>query len=366
MAVNQKAKAIYNKIFEGTETRVANAIMTFQVRRTLRISVRHMSPLTHAQKKAVRNFWKPYGGVSTDWARYYTGITGVFDPRYIPNDLQYTKVDQYFNQRKLGYGFNDKNYYSLLFPDIRQPRTVVRKIGGLLFDEEYHQIDLERAVALLSMRPEVIVKPSQESGSGRNIKFYDTRAHADALKTVLLDRGEGDLIIQDIVKQHYELAKMHPQSLNTVRIYTVMMADGVHVLHASLRMGAHASRIDNVSAHSGIIAGVKADGSLMERAYFDMSSGKTTDRHPQGMPLSDIRVPAFDKMMDTVRRAAQYTGNFRLVGWDLSVDENEDVILIEANMRKGAIGPIQCMHGPFFGELTEQVLDEVFTKKRRK
>ena len=361
----KKAKAFYNKIFDGTETAAANAIMTFQVRKDLNKYVKSMPKLSAEQKKAVKEFWKPYCKVKLDWFRFYAHVTGNFDPRYIPDDLQYTKIDQYFNQRKLGYGFNDKNNYSLIFPGIKQPKTVVRKIGGLLFDEEYRQIDLESAMALLSMRAEVIVKPSQESGGGRDIKFYDTKAESDDLRNVLLDKCENNIIIQDIVKQHHELAKMHPQSLNTVRIYTLMLEDGVHVLSASLRMGANDSRIDNVTASAGIIAGIKENGELKDCAYFDMASGKKTDRHPQGMLLSEIKVPFFDKMIETVKRAAQYTGNFKLVGWDLSVDENGDVILIEANMRKGGVGPIQCMHGPFFGELTEKVLNEVFGKEQR-
>jgi len=362
MAVNKKAKALYNAFFDGIEIRVANAIMTFQVRRVLKKAVSRMPQLSSEQKRAVREFWKPYCKVDTDWARYYTCITGKFDTRYIPNDLQYTRLDQFFNNRKLGYGFNDKNYYSLLFPGIRQPTTVVRKIGGLLFDEDYHQIDIIAAESLLAKRKEVIVKPSQESGSGRNIRFYDTESDAEELRNVLQDNDDNNLIVQDIVKQHCELSKMHPASLNTVRIYTIMLEDGVHVLNASLKMGANKSRIDNVSADSGIIAGIKENGDLMDCAYFDMTSGKTSDRHPDGMLLSEIHVPAFGKMIETVKRAAQYTGNFQLVGWDLSVDEDGEVVMIEANMRKGAIGPIQCMHGPFFGELTERVLIKVFDK----
>jgi len=362
MAVSKKAKALYNKIFDGTETMVANAIMTFQVRRILKTAVRHMPELSAEQKRAVREFWKPYCKIDTDWVRYYTCITGQFDPRYIPNDLQYTKIDQYFNNRKLGYGFNDKNYYSLLFPDIKQPTTVVRKIGGLLFDEDYRQIDIISAESLLAKRKEVIVKPSQESGSGRNISFYDTTLDAEELRSLLKGNDEKNLIVQDIVHQHYELAKMHPSSLNTVRIYTIMLQDGVHVLNASLKMGANNSRIDNVSADSGIIAGIKENGDLMDCAYFDMTSGKTTDHHPGGMPLSEIHVPAFSKMTTVAKKAAQYTGNFQLVGWDLSVDETGEVVLIEANMRKGAIGPIQCMHGPFYGEFTERVLNMVYRK----
>ena len=363
MAVNKKARALYFRFFDGIETAAANAILTFQEKRTLKKYVRHMPKLTPEQKKAVREFWKPYCKIDTDWIRYYSFITGKFDPRYIPDVLQHTKIDQHFNNRKLGYGFNDKNYYSLIFSDIKQPKTVVRKIGGVLFNEEYRQIDVAKAESLLAMRPEVIVKPSQESGGGRDIKFYNTKIDVEELGKVLIDRKYDNYIIQDIVEQHYELGKMHPESLNTVRVYTLMLDDGVHVLSASLKMGAGSSRLDNVERNSGIIAGVKDNGKLMDTAYFDLYSGKTTDRHPDGMLLSDIEVPEFDSMIETVKRLAQYAGNFRMIGWDMSVDEDGDIVLIEANMRKAGIGPIQCLHGPFYGDLTERVLNEVFGRK---
>ena len=364
MAVSRKNKSLYNKIFDGTETKVANAIVSHQERKALRKYVRHMPKLTSKQKKEVKQFWRPYRKISTNWARYYTYITGKFDPRYIPSDLELTKIDQHFNSKKLGYGFNDKNYYSLLFKDIKQPKTIVRKIGGLLFDENYTLIDIDKAEELLKERQEVIFKPAQNSGSGRDISFYDTKNEIDKLLEVIKNKNEDNFVIQEIVKQHHELAKMHPASLNTVRIYTIMLEDGVHVLSASLKMGSGKNRIDNVSANSGIIVGVKENGQLMDKAYLDLYSGKTVDRHPDGMLLSEIKVPEFERMIETVKRAAQIIGNFRLVGWDMSVDENNEIVLIEANMRKAAIGPIQCEHGPFFGDLTTKVLDEVFGRKK--
>ena len=363
MIVNLKAKALYNKIFEGTETWVANKILVFQKRRELRKYVKHLPKLTSEQKKAVREFWKPYCRVKMDWFRFYAGITGKFDPRYIPEDLLHTKIDQYFNQKKLGYGFNDKNNYSLIFPGIKQPKTIVRKIGSLLFDEEYHLIDIGKAMALLAMCPEVIVKPTQETGGGRYIKFYDTKSDAERLKQLLLDKKSKNWIVQDLVKQHYEMAKMHPQSLNTVRVFTILLDDGVHILSSAMRMGANSSRIDNISANSGICAGVKETGELLTCAFYGLLSKESTDKHPQGTPLSEIKVPFFDKILETAKRAAQFTGHFRFVGWDFAVDEGGNIVLIEANMRKADTIAVQRWFGPLYGDLTEKVLNEVFGRK---
>ena len=180
---------------------------------------------------------------------------------------------------------------------------------------------------------------------------------------MLCDKREKNLIIQDIFKQHHELAKMHPKSVNTIRIFTLMMEDGVHILLASLKVGVNNNRTDNFCANSSIVAGIKENGELMNRAFLNECSNQTTDRHPQGMFLNEVRIPSFGKMLDTAKKAAQYIGNFRLVGWDFSVDEDGNIVLIEANMRKGGIIPNQFAHGPFFGDLTERVLNEVFGRK---
>jgi hypothetical protein len=54
--------------------------------------------------------------------------------------------------------------------------------------------------------------------------------------------------------------------------------------------------------------------------------------------------------------------HFKLVSWDIAIDDTNEAVLIEANMRKGGIDIIQFNSGPIFGDLTERVLDEVFEK----
>lgn len=361
MAVSRKLKAIYMGFFEKPELWAANAISNFQEKRSLKKNINKKKKLTSAQKKEIKSFWRPYARISTKWCRYYSVQNGIFDPRYIPNTLYYTKIDQHFNNRKLGYGFNDKNYYSRIFPDIPQPKTLVRKIGLLLFDEDYRQIGVDDAMSIICAEPEIIVKPSQESGSGRGISFLRTENDKNEIKALLEDDKEPNYIIQSIVKQHPALSKIHESSLNTVRIATLMLDDGVHVLSSVCRMGVNASRIDNVTA-GGISVGINPDGKFKKYAYTYYTGEKMT-QHPQGLVFENYECPSFDKIIETVKRAAQYIGNFRLVSWDMAVDENGEVLLIEANMRKGGINLHQFDNGPLFGDLTERVLKEVFNKK---
>lgn len=359
MAVSKRAKGIYTNFFDGIETFAANTISDIQERKYLKKYIDTKAKLTKEQKKQIKEFWKPYCRVSTKWAQYYSTKNGRFDPRYIPNTLYYTKIDQHFNARKLGYGFNDKNYYSRIFPNVKQPKTLVRNIGGVFFDNDYLQISIQEAIKLVVSESEVIIKPSQESGSGRGIQFVKCE-QVEQLKAFFNDRTEKNYIVQAIVKQHPLLEQVHSGSLNTIRICSVLLDDGVHILSSVLRMGVNKSRIDNVTA-GGISAAIKPDGKLDKYAY-TYYSGERFEKHPQGLVFDGYQIPSYNKVIETVKVLAQSIGNFRLVSWDMAVDENGDVLLIEANMRKGGINLHQFDNGPLFGDLTNRVLDEVFVR----
>lgn len=361
MAISRSIKEFYMNFWDKPEMFVANRISDIQELLYLRKYIDKKYKLTSEQKKQIRDYWKPYTKISTKWCRYYSAKNDKFDPRYIPNTLYYTKIDQYYNNRKLGYGFNDKNYYSLIFHDIKQPKTLIRKIDNLLYDENYRLVDIKKAMDIIASEKEVIIKPSQESGSGRGIGFFDTKEEETAILGLLCSKKEKNYIVQAVVHQHQELERVHKNSLNTIRIVTIIIDNKVYVLSAVLRMGVDKSRIDNVTA-GGISAKIFEDGTLDKYAY-TYYTGERIAVHPQGLVFEGFKVPQFNNVIETVKRAAQYIGNFKLVSWDMAVDENGDVLLIEANMRKGGINLHQFDNGPLFGDLTDKVLDEVFGKK---
>ena len=361
MAVSKLAKKIFTSFFEKPEIFAANTISNIQERRYLRKYLSKDCPLTKEQKQEIRDFWKPYKKISYKWAQYYSAKNGNFDPRYIPNDLYYTKIDQHFNSRKLGYGFNDKNYYSKIFAGIKQPEVVVRKINGLIFGADYEQLSKEAAKAKIIDADCVICKPSQETGSGRGIDFFNS-SDVCKIEAFLNDDTYDDYIVQKIIKQHEAMSAIHPESVNTVRICSILMDDGVYILSSCLRMGTGSSRVDNVTA-GGISCGIKEDGSLDEFSY-TYYTGERQKAHPNSSLIySEFKVPSYDKAVELVKKAHPLIGHFRLVSWDIAIDDSGEAMLIEANMRKGGINLHQFDNGPLFGDLTERVLNEVFGKR---
>lgn len=358
MAVSKKLKGLYMGFFDGLETACANLISNFIELRCLHKFGGGNIPVS--LKKSVKEYWSKYKKISPRWAWYYVKCNGMEDSRYIPNTLYYTKIDQHFNQRKLGWGFNDKNYYSRIFAGIKQPKTVVRNISGIFLDEDYHLISKEDAIRKILEEGEVICKPSLESGSGRSIVFWKADKDKENIARFLNDTNEKDYIVQAIIVQHPELDKVHKGSVNTIRITTLLMPERVYVLSSVLRMGVNESRIDNATA-GGITAGITEDGFLKEFAttYY---SGEKLYKHPQGLVFKGFEVPSYDKALCLAVQCASIIPHFRLVSWDIAIDVNGDAILIESNMRKGSINFHQFNNGPLFGDLTERVLNEVFQK----
>lgn len=366
MAVSKNAKAFYNTVFDGIETFAANTIQTVQELHHL-IKYAPKEPVPKEYAKAYKAYWRKYGHFSPLWGWYYASRNGNMDVRYIPNTLYYTKIDQHFNARKLGYGFNDKNYYSKIFDGILQPTVVVRKINGMLFDEQYKQLSPKEAGALFREQDEVICKPSQESGSGRGIEFISKDDDAK-IDHFLVSPEYDNYVVQKLIKQHEAMGSIHSSSVNCIRICSLLMDDGVYILSSVLRMGFGNSKVDNATAKDnaafdGISCGINPDGSLHKYAY-GYNTGNRLDRHPSGVVFEQFTVPSYEKAIELVESCHPRIGNFRLVSWDIAINENDEPVLIEANMRKGGINFHQFNNGPLFGELTDKVLCEVFGDKK--
>ena len=206
MAVSKKLRAVYDGIWDGMEVRCANLISNVTERMRLRKLLKNTPP--HLFKNQVVSYWKKYKKVSPKWAWYYASKNGIEDPRYIPNDLYYTKIDQHFNNRKLGWGFNDKNYYSKVFAGVKQPETLVRIIGGIFLDGNYQLLTKEQALDIICKEKEAVCKPSLETGSGRGVTFWQTEKERPQIENFLNDKENKDFIIQKTIIQHPELDKV--------------------------------------------------------------------------------------------------------------------------------------------------------------
>ena len=128
-----------------------------------------------------------------------------------------------------------------------------------------------------------------------------------------------------------------------------------------MRIGGADARVDNVSA-GGSACAVKPDGWLYEKSVTRKSTW--TDETNNGIKLKDIRVPNYEGIKETIKRLHCLLPYFNIIGWDFAVGEDGIPVFIEFNTKPGQnqIGGRE----PTFGDLTDEVLDEVFIKKTMK
>ena len=167
-----------------------------------------------------------------------------------------------------------------------------------------------------------------------------------------------DIVIQKTIRQHPDLAKLHPQSVNTYRIISLLVDDRVEILGRMLKIGAGDRRVDN-GCSKGIYCGIDEDNRLKRTGSLD--DGAVSEVHPgMGYRLEGIPVPGVERCMELVRRIHPFMGHHRLISWDIAYDEEEEPVLIEANLSLGGSDDVQVLNGPFFGKYTKRILDETY------
>lgn len=317
----------------------------------------HMSDLPLDYKREIEDYWKKYcSRFNTDWHRFYFSQFALSDVRFIPDDVYYAIIDKHFNNRKMNIGVDEKNYYNLWFPDTNRAKVVVRKINGIYYNANYKIIEKNEVIRLCMEQARVIIKPSVGIGRSTGISFLDREQGVEGITKLLFD-GNHNLVVQEIIQQHKDLSKIHPPSVNTIRSISLLFNGKVHILSSILRMGINGNQVDNICA-GGIMCGIKDNGQLKDIGYSLM--GDLYDKHPQGTEFKSVTVPSYDKVKQLIIREQEKFAHFRLISWDIAVEEDGEPVLIEVNLCNGGMRFHQFCNGPLFGELTDEVLEEVF------
>ena len=320
----------------------------------------NLSQIDKEYQKDIKKYWKQYVKFpSTIFHRWYSGANGIKDVRYIPEDYFYDVIERYYNDMSLEPAYTDKAMFKKLYPEIKQPTTIVLNMNGLFYDENYNLITLEDAYKLVQKYNRIVIKPTRDSGGGKNVRIVEINNFDDEDCIKLFNEYNKDYIVQVPIKQHPQLAALHPESVNTIRIMSMFDNGEVTILSAIVRMGVGDSRVDN-ECSGGINCGIDEYGHLSSIAYD--GSGKKYKRHPQGFEFNKGYIPSYERIIEIIKKQHKILPYFGLISWDFTVDENEEPIMIELNLRWCAINFHQFHHGALFGDRTDYILKNINKK----
>ncbi|MDC1998287.1 sugar-transfer associated ATP-grasp domain-containing protein [Bacteroides uniformis] len=178
----------------------------------------------------------------------------------------------------------------------------------------------------------VIIKPALETGQGHGVFCF----HQDNLivspEQYLHSLGD-NFIIQERVKQHAEVAKLNPSSLNTFRVVTYRERDNVYILNVTLKIGHKGEIVDNGHA-GGYFVGTNKDGTLKKWVY-SLNPFSKKEMTESGIKVDGLPVPSFHKLKETVCELSLLLPYHRIVGWDMAIDENGNPLLVGKQSKNG-------------------------------
>ena len=236
---------------------------------------------------------------------------------------------------------NDKAYWHFFDDKTEFNQTFAQWVrrDWVKCDESLSQAELDK---FLSDKEEFIFKPL-EGSSGQGIVKYQKADWENQPLFLQQLQEQGPAILEEVVKQHGEMARLCPTSVNTVRIATLLGDKQEGIVYAFLRIG-NGRVMDNVDC-GGMAARVDLETGKLLTVGAD-KQGNTFERHPMtGTPIVGFEVPYFEEAKKMCLEAMRVVPQVRFVAWDVAITP-EGPRFIEGNSFPSHAVPQFAAHYP--------------------
>ncbi len=317
-------------------------------------------PCVQLSKKEQTLFENTWKGCDSDSYSFYKAFGCKLDFDLVPNDY-YQWAEHVLNLRWATFFLQHKCNLKYIIPEKNRPKTILQKIDGHYVSEDNTEMSKDEAKKLLEGRDEFICKVAMGTGGGRGVQKICLNKQTDSSLTIEQLLKPEDLIFQEVLSQNEFLASLNPDSVNTFRLLTLNINENCTVLSSLVRMGAKGSFVDNLCSGGGALVGISQDGKLSDFGIRkDYSKCYET---PTGIPFKGMQVPDWDYIKKTVVEFHQHIPYANLIGWDITIDKNGELIVIEINLDGAEIEAHQIFNGPVFGARLDEVRKYIEKKK---
>lgn len=301
-----------------------------------------------------------YKNLYPDWEKSdkKSYVSDAFYQTKLLPKLNKLNYDVFGMKRTKSY-FTDKNYADLFIEDIKFPKTVIKNINGEFYNADFENISENDAKNLLSKYDRLVFKKSIFAGHGKGVLVANKSEYND----ITADYKE-NYIVQEVLEQNALTAKFNESSVNIFRVTSLFWKGEVYILGIIFRVGAPGAFCDHLG-QNGVnprIVGVKPDGTLLNYCL-DPDDG-VIYKDIFGTSL-DVTIPQVPEMIQLVKKTHKKYAHHRLIGWDLALDKNGEIVCIEYNSNVPGVVQTQMLLGPVFGQKTKRgntLLDEILSE----
>jgi hypothetical protein len=226
-----------------------------------------------------------------------------------------------------------------VFPDIGY------YVNGIFFSIDHVAIPESKVAQSVFATTDTVVFKLDQSGQGRGV-FFMNRGNFDVERIKRLGNG----VLQRFIVQHKSFGRFASKAVATVRFTTVVDDAGDISLRACfLRLGRAADAF--IRPDSEICVPVDlATGQLFRDGYSSDWIG--VDAHPDSWTrFEGVTLPAFEQCVRKVIELHAKVPYARCVGWDVTVDADDKVMLMEWNAEHNDVKFSEATQGPCFSDL---------------
>lgn len=184
----------------------------------------------------------------------------------------------------------------------------------------------------------MFVKKVYDESCGRGVEFVDLSKNEKPIIDLLQELLEsGPVVLEEVVQQTPDIARINPSSVNTVRVMTVRTKEGVVLPYGFFKAGRSGSFVDN-GGSGGLFCGIDIETGVVTTDGVD-EVGFRYSKHPDSqVEIIGFQLPEWHQARTLCIEMAEGIPEARWIGWDIA-HTAQGWVVIEGNSLSEVIGP---------------------------
>lgn len=216
--------------------------------------------------------------------------------------------------------------------ELCQDKAIFNRIAKKYVNRDYldsRVCSLEELKTFVEKHPKFFVKPF-DGNQGRGAEILECKGNGEELFNYCQNKSA---MIEELVHQHPDIAKINESTVNTIRILTLLPLDNQPIVtYAGIRVGRAGSIVDNTSA-GGMMAAIDLKTGKVFTNAVD-AEGREFEKHPDsGTLFKGFQIPNWSGVLEAVKETALEFPQLRHIGWDVTVTDKGEIEFIEGNPR---------------------------------
>lgn len=347
-------KKIAKNVLKKGEEYIYHKEHNLEAFRMMRLTESYKGKLTSKNKKLCTEYALDVFGHKkyAPWLMSYCSFTNEFKEGWIPDNYYGEFVVPHY---KGDYGkICDRSSIINKVLNDKYSSDIGYFINGLLFNQINEVLAPNKFKDYLFKNEERIVFKIENSLQGKGVYFFDKNTF-DVNKIRKLGNG----VFQRFIIQHSFFNQFNESALSTIRLTSVCDDDGkIEVRAGYFRFGRKGDSHVISSRQMRIPIDIK-NGCLWNiRLAFYPKSEFTENLPDSDIDFPGMKLPVFEHCISEIKRLHALIPFIRCIGWDIIVDNNNNLRIIELNGGHNGITFNEMVQGPCFRGLGWEKLNK--------